>query len=101
MIEAGSSKRRQEPFGMMALGLALFVMVLPLEADILWMLHRSGRVAPAIALWCICFVLVATLLAISWRRLRRYPRRWRRGFEALIITACILAWNIFGLVSLL
>jgi len=101
MIAADNSKRRQEPFGVIALGLALLVMVLPLEADILWMLHRSGRVVLAIALWCLCFVLVATPLAISWRRLRRYPGRWRRGLEALIITVCILAWNLFGLVSVL
>jgi hypothetical protein len=50
---------------MIALGLALFMMVLPLEREILWMLHRSGRVVPAVALWCICFLLVATPLSIS------------------------------------
>jgi hypothetical protein len=86
---------------MIALGLALFLMVVPLEREILWMFHRSGRVAPAVALWCICFLLVGTPLSISWRRLRRYPGRWRRGFENLIIALCILAWSIVGLIFLL
>jgi hypothetical protein len=86
---------------MIALGLALFMMVLPLEREILWMFHRSGRLVPAVALWCICFLLVAPPLSISWRRLRRYPGRWRRGFENLIIALCILAWNTFGLIFLL
>jgi hypothetical protein len=101
MLAANSSMRRQEPFGIIALGLALFMMVLPLEPDILWMLHRSGRDATAITLWSMCFLVVATPLVVSWRRLRRYPGRWRRGFETWIITVCILAWNIFGLISLL
>jgi hypothetical protein len=45
MQATDNSKRRQEPFGMVALGLTLVVMVLPLEADALSVLHRSGRFA--------------------------------------------------------
>jgi hypothetical protein len=86
---------------MVALSLALVVMVLPLEADTLWMLHRSGRFAFEIFLWCFCFLLVVIPFALSRRRVRRNPGRWNRGFESLIITACILAWNVAGLVFLL
>jgi hypothetical protein len=85
---------------MVALGLALFLMV-PIEGEILWMLHLSGRFVLEMVLWCICFLLVATPFVLSWQRLHRYPGRWRRGFENLIITACILALNIIGLVYLL
>ena len=101
MVAANSSKRRQEPYGRIALALALLVMVLPLEGEILWTLHRSGRDLSAITLWAMFFVAVTTPFVVSWRRLRRYPGRWQRGFEASIIVGCILAWNILGLIFLL
>jgi hypothetical protein len=101
MQSTDNSKRRQEPFGMVALGLALAVMLLPLEADTLWALHRSGRFAREMFLWWFCFLLVAIPLAFSWRRVRRNPGRWKRGFENMIITAFILALNLAGFVFLL
>lgn len=86
---------------MVALGLALVVMVLPLEADTLSVLHRSGRFALEMFLWWLCFPLVAIPWAFSWRRVRRNPGRWKRGFENVIITAGILALNVAGFVFLL
>jgi hypothetical protein len=90
--------RRQEPFGAVALGLALIVMILPLEADILWMLHREGRVSLERMIWFACFLVVTILFAISWRRLHRYPGRWRRGKENLMLTGCILMLNLVSLI---
>jgi hypothetical protein len=90
--------RRQEPFGAVALGLALIVMILPLEADILWMLHREGRVFLERMIWFACFLVVTILFAISWWRLHRYPGRWRRGKENLILTSCIILLNVISLI---
>jgi hypothetical protein len=90
--------KRQEPAGAVALGLALIVMILPLEGDILWTLHRENRTALERLIWLGCFLVVAIPFAISWRCLRRYPRRWRRGKENLLLTGSILALNVIALV---
>jgi hypothetical protein len=90
--------RRQEPIGAVALALALILMILPLEGEILWMLHREGRTSLERLIWFGCFLVVAIPFAFSWRRLRRYPGRWRHGKENTILTGSILALNVIALI---
>ena len=90
--------RRQEPFGAIALALALIVMILPIESEILWTLHREGKTSLERLIWLACLLLVAVPLFVSWRRLRHQPDRWRPGKENLILTAGILALNVILLV---
>jgi hypothetical protein len=93
MTAQTSMKRRQEPFGILALCLALALMVLPTEREVLWMLHRDGRSAFERLVWLACFLLVFVPFVLSWWRVRRYPGRWS-GQQNLVITTCILLLNI-------
>jgi hypothetical protein len=68
-------------------------MVLPLENDVLWTLHRMGAVWLERVVWIVCFLLVLTLLILSRLRIRSDPARWR-GQLAHILTACILVLNV-------
>src|SRR6266404_3827809 len=104
MLRSGvdSSKWQSESVGAVALILALVLMIVPIEGGVLWLLARQGRDVLFCVVWIACFLLVLVLFAISWRRLRRYPGRWRRGRENLWITGAILLLNIlFPLVGLL
>ena len=93
-----SPKRQSEPVGAIALILGLALMILPTEGEILWMLHREGRTAFEWVIWFACFIVVVVPFAVSWRRLRCCPGRWRRGKENLILTGCILTLNVFFLI---
>jgi hypothetical protein len=86
---------RTEPLAMIAFFLALFLMVLPTEADALTFLVRYGHFTKAATLAAFYFLLVATLFGLSWRRFLHAPGKWRgRGY--LIATAAILMLNILG-----
>ena len=92
-------KLRQEPFGAVALVLALVLIVSPLVHDQLWVLHRSGRDALACVIWLLCVTLVAAPAVVSWRRVRLSSSRWRRPYETLALVACLLLFGLVGLVS--
>ena len=93
MTKPASTGPRQEPIGLVALCLAIVLMVLPSERDVLWILHRSGMVQAERCLWIGSFVTVLTLLIVSLQRVRRKPERWR-GKPAHVITACVLMLNV-------
>src|ERR1043166_2401785 len=101
MIAANTSKPRQEPFGILALVLALILIVVPIERELLWELHRSGKDTAALVVWCVCFIVVAAPGLVSWRRVRLQPANWRRPYETLILVASLLAFSIFSLVVFL
>ncbi len=95
MSKQPSTGPQQEPFAIIALCLALVLMVLPFESDILWTLHRSGELWLERVIWLVCFLAVLIPLMISWRRVRRYPARCG-GRLSQIVTAFILALNIMS-----
>ena len=95
---SASRKSRQEPFGAVALVLALILIVSPLVRDQLWVLHRSGRYVLAFVIWLLCLTLVAAPAVVSWRRVRLSPSRWRRPYETLVLVACLLFFGLLGLV---
>jgi len=73
--------RRLDGFAALAFGLAVAIMVLPTEADILVGLFMQRRIALAGLLAALCSTAVLVPLAVSWRRQRSRPKAWRgRGY---------------------
>jgi uncharacterized membrane protein YhaH (DUF805 family) len=92
---------RREPFGLVALVLAIVFMVpfvgVSIESEMLWGLHRQGRIVLERLVWLLCFLAVLVPLVLSWMRQRRYPDRWRDGRRKRLITASILVFNVVQL----
>src|SRR5438128_7665136 len=84
-----------EPFGVVAVVLAIFFTLTTFEGDILWMLHKQGRVALQKIVWISCFLAVLIPFLVSCYRLRSKPNRWR-GRWVLVVTVIILALNVAG-----
>jgi hypothetical protein len=93
MSKRSPTDPRQEPIGAVALCLAIILMVLPGEGELLWMLYRKGLVWLERGVWAACFLLLLTLVIVSWRRVHRAPARWCGRFVN-VVTACILILNI-------
>jgi hypothetical protein len=87
-------KHRRDGFAVLAFWLAVVIMVMPTEADIVHsLLYHSGGIELAILVATLCFVTVLAPVALSWRRRWRQPRAWRdRGY--LIAASVILAANL-------
>jgi len=86
-------KRPQDGLAVYAFLLALVVMVVPLEADLLTvsLMHRQFLHAGFVAMTC--FAVVFTPFLISLRRRERESQA-RRGRGYLIATGIILALNV-------
>jgi|SRR5882724_2679421 len=103
MLKPASSQSPQsprtslEPFGIVAVVLAILFMITTLEADILWMLHKEGRVALQNIVWFVCFLAVLIPFLVSCYRLRTKPTRWK-GRGVLVVTGIILALNVAQLI---
>jgi hypothetical protein len=82
----------------LALGLALFVMVLPFEAGILTGFFISRRLFDAAFLAISCFAIVGLPALVSWRRHRKNPGLYRGKWQ-LATTAVILALNLLMVAS--
>lgn len=92
-----SLKRRLDPLAALSLFLAVFIMVLPTEADLLIVLIHHKKLASGVAFCVICFCVVFTPFFFSWRKLRREPTKWR-GNGYLIATGVILTMNLLFVV---
>jgi hypothetical protein len=81
-----------DAFAAGAFALAFLLMVVPVEADIAFVLMNSGRYTQAVAFASTCFVAVLAPVCYSWRRQRSQPGIWRgRGY--LIAAIGILVVN--------
>jgi hypothetical protein len=91
---------RLDPLAVIALVLAVFLMIVPVEADILDPVFRSGRFGIAALVAAFFFAIVFTPFLFAVHRRRREPLAWRgRGF--LITTGVILVLNLMWFVSIL
>jgi hypothetical protein len=86
-----------EPFGIVAVVLAIFLMIFPVEADTLWVLHKEGRAGLQKIVWISCFFAVLIPFLVSCHRLRTKPNRWK-GIGVLVVTGIILALNVAQLI---
>lgn len=93
MAKPSVIESRQEPIGAVALCLAIMLIVLPAEGDLLWILYRKGFVWLDRGLWGGVFLVLLTLVTFSWRRIHRNPASWHGRFIN-VLTVCILALNI-------
>lgn len=93
-------KRPQDELAVSAFLLALFVMILPLEADMLDPLVRRGRVLHAAVFAAGCFLAVFLPFLACLRRRRREPNA-RRGRGYVVATAVILVLNLLFVGGLL
>lgn len=84
--------RPLDGFAALAFGLAVAIMVLPTEADILVGLFMQRRIALAGLLAALCSATVLVPVVLSWRRQRSRPEAWRgRGY--LIAATGIFVMN--------
>lgn len=88
---AGSAKRF-DAWAALSLGLAVFLMVLPIEADIILGLMLQHNVMLAADVAVLCSVAVLLPFTLSWRRHRSQPGHWR-GHGYLTATCVILVLN--------
>ncbi len=94
MEDNGVVGRGPDRYAVWAYWLGFFIMVTPLEADMLFALVRAHERTYAKWFAVCCFLIVAVPFALSIRRRSLVPGRWRnRG--ALIVTALILAFNLW------
>ncbi len=84
--------KRFDAWAALSLALAFFIMVLPVEADIIFGLMHHGDVALAMVFAVLCSVTVLLPFALSWRRHRSQPGSWR-GHGYLGVTSVILILN--------
>jgi hypothetical protein len=91
------SERSLEPFGYVAVVLAIFFTVANFEGEILWMLHKAGLIALQWIVWIFCFLAILIPFLVSCYRLCSTPNHWR-GRWMLVVTAIILALNIAQLI---
>jgi len=86
---------RRDPGAAVSFYLALFIMVLPTEADLLVAALAQHKIGMAIAIAALCFSVVFTPFFFAWRRWRREPKKWKsRGY--LIATGIMLLLNVLG-----
>lgn len=86
-------------FAVSAFALAFFLMVVPIEADVVAGLLLSQRYAESALLAAVCFVTVLIPTLISWRRQRAQPGVWRgRGY--LFAATAILIFNGFMTIAI-
>ena len=90
--------RRFDGFAALAFGLAVAIMVLPTEADLLVGLFVQRRIAQAGLIAALCSGAVLLPLVLSWRRHRARPGAWRGG-GYLIAATGIFAMNALFFVT--
>ncbi len=104
MDSADIHVKRFDGFAALAFCLALFIMVLPTEADLLFSLFQSKQYALGGLLEIFCLTIVLLLFLISWCRHACQRENWR-GRGCLIGAGVILALHLFfgvaGFVSVL
>jgi hypothetical protein len=84
---------RRDPLAVIAFVLAVFLMIVPVEADILHPLFLRGHFGLAALVAAFFSAIVFTPYFLAVRRRRREPQAWSgRGF--LIATGVILVLNI-------
>lgn len=97
-MESSTSKApelRTDGFAVTSSWLAVFIMILPVEADLLGALTFHNRVGASATFAAGCFAAVATPFILSLRRRFLQPGVWaNRG--SLITTGVILAFNILS-----
>ena len=95
-MEPSTSKTpelRTDGFAVTSCWLALFIMILPVEADMLGALTFHNSIGASAAFAAGCFAVVATPFFLSLRRRSLQPGVWaNRG--SLITAGVILALNI-------
>lgn len=85
--------RRLDGFAALAFGLAVVLMVLPTEADILFGFFSRRRIALAGLGAALCSAVVLAPIVLSWRRHWSRPEAWR-GCGYLIAATVIWAVNL-------
>ena len=92
--------RRRHPLVFPAFLLALFLLVWPTQADLVFSLLTRGQVGSAI-LMVLSFTSVAALpMIIASIRIRRDPGKWKLGCFG-ILTYGIIIWNLLSALVLL
>jgi len=92
---------RLDPLAVVAFALAVLLMIVPVEADILDPVFHRGRFGLAVLVAIFFFAIVFTPFFLAVHRKRREPLAWR-GRGLLIATGVILVLNFlwFALISI-
>ena len=95
-----NSKPPLDLFAVIACTLGMFLMVLPVEADIVFGLYANRQFALAATFAVCCFLSVLGPALISFRRHYSSPCQWR-GIGYLRGAVAILVFNLLMTASLL
>ncbi|HUE17543.1 MAG TPA: hypothetical protein VMR25_25545 [Planctomycetaceae bacterium] len=91
-IPPSVTRRKWNWLAFLSFLLAVFLMVLPGEADALWMPLRAGHFVEAACIAAVCSAVVLVPFVLGRRCRRQSPDRWTgRGY--LITTGIILILN--------
>jgi len=93
---------RYHPLTFVAFLLAVFILILPVQADMVFVSLRSGRLAEAIATIVVTIGVVAAPLLFAQRSTKRHPEKWKPRFMTTLtwtIIAFNVALNVFILLS--
>jgi membrane protease YdiL (CAAX protease family) len=90
--------KQLDGFAVLAFALAMVIMVLPIEADMVFVLLGNKKIALAAAIAMACIVTVLVPVVFSWRRQRSAPEVWGgRGYLRGAITILIINLLMTGL----
>jgi hypothetical protein len=97
--------KQLDGFAVSAFALAMFIMVLPIEADIVFVSLANKDFASAAAIAMACIVTVLVPIFFSWRRQRSAQEMWRgRGYlqgaiAILVINLLMTGLTVFHIAS--
>lgn len=102
---ADDDKKPLDRYAVVAFWLAFFLMILPFEADIVFVGLRNGKFAIAALVASACSLTVLVPLLLSARRRRAQPQHWRGGgfFAAaaaiLVLHFLMMSYVFYGVLS--
>lgn len=102
---ADDDKKPLDSYAVVAFWLAFLLMVLPFEADMVFVCLRNGKFAIAASMVSACSLAVLVPLLLSARRRRARPQHWRgRGCFAaaaaiLILQFLVMSHAFYGVLS--
>lgn len=97
---AAEQRKPLDAYAAVSFYLAVFLMILPFEADIVFVGLNSGNVASAALVAAACSIAVLAPLLLSARRRRIQPYQWRgggyfAGAAAILVLQLLVMGSVF------
>lgn len=90
------SARKRHPLDLIGVLLAIIIMILPLEADMMYPLLSHKMYVQAVVLYMACLLVVGIPFALARIKCRREPDKWQTLNWSSIIVGSLLVLNILS-----